>query len=89
MIRENIRRTGAWLVETVFGVMPDSLHDLPEPDRIFIGGGLGGPSNEDTSLLKLACDRLKPRGRIVLIAFCSTHCIPPRPISNPLDGISV
>ncbi|WP_319469014.1 precorrin-6y C5,15-methyltransferase (decarboxylating) subunit CbiE [uncultured Pseudodesulfovibrio sp.] len=69
MIRENIRRTGAWLVETVFGVMPDCLLDLPEPDRVFIGGGLGGPSNEDTSLLKLACDRLKQRGRIV------AHCI--------------
>lgn len=69
MIRENIRRTGAWLVDTVFGSMPECIADLPEPDRIFIGGGLGGPSNEDTGLLEVACDRLKPRGRMV------AHCI--------------
>ncbi|WP_347881055.1 precorrin-6y C5,15-methyltransferase (decarboxylating) subunit CbiE [Pseudodesulfovibrio sp. S3-i] len=69
MIRENIRRTGAWLVDTVLGTMPEILADLPEPDRIFIGGGLGGDSNQDTTLLKVACDRLKPRGRMVV------HCI--------------
>jgi len=69
MIRENIRRTGAWLVDTVLGSMPDALEGLPTPDRIFIGGGLGGPANQDTSLLSIACDRLKPRGRIVI------HCI--------------
>jgi precorrin-6Y C5,15-methyltransferase (decarboxylating) len=66
MIRENIRRTGAWLVETVLGATPDCLHDLPDPDRIFIGGGLGGASNEETSLLQVACERLKPRGRMVI-----------------------
>lgn len=69
MIRENIRRTGAWLVETILGDMPDSLADLPAPDRIFIGGGLGGSSNQDSTLLEVACDRLLPRGRIVI------HCI--------------
>jgi len=69
MIRENIRRTGAWLVDTVLGSMPDCLADLPAPDRIFIGGGLGGPSNQDSSLLAISCERLKPRGRIV------AHCI--------------
>ena len=69
MIRENIRRTGAWLVDTVLGSMPEALADLPDPDRIFIGGGLGGPSNQDTSLLDIACERLKSRGRIV------AHCI--------------
>nr|WP_321513536.1 precorrin-6y C5,15-methyltransferase (decarboxylating) subunit CbiE [uncultured Pseudodesulfovibrio sp.] len=69
MIRENIRRTGAWLVDTVLGPMPESLRGLPEPDRIFIGGGLGGETNHDSSLLTVACDRLKPRGRMVI------HCI--------------
>lgn len=69
MIRENIRRTGAWLVDTILGDMPDALEGLPAPDRIFIGGGLGGPSNRDTSLLETACDQLKPRGKIV------AHCI--------------
>ncbi len=66
MIRENIRRTGAWLVDTVLGSMPDCLPDLPTPDRIFIGGGLGGPANADTSLLEVACERLRERGRIVV-----------------------
>lgn len=69
MIRENIRRTGAWLVDTIQGEMPGCLADLPEPDRIFIGGGLGGPANEGTPLLEEACKRLKPRGRMVV------HCI--------------
>lgn len=69
MIRENIRRTGAWLVDTILGSMPETLTDLPEPDRIFIGGGLGGESNQETSLLEVACKRLKPRGKIVV------HCI--------------
>jgi len=69
MIRENIRRTGAWLVETILGDMPGVLKDLPAPDRVFIGGGLGGESNRDSVLLKTACDRLAARGRIV------AHCI--------------
>ncbi|MDD3313770.1 precorrin-6Y C5,15-methyltransferase (decarboxylating) subunit CbiT, partial [Pseudodesulfovibrio sp.] len=69
MIRENIRRTGAWLVDTVLGTMPGCLEGLPEPDRIFVGGGLGGESNEDTELLRVACERLKPRGHMVV------HCI--------------
>ncbi|WP_239057814.1 precorrin-6y C5,15-methyltransferase (decarboxylating) subunit CbiE [Pseudodesulfovibrio sp. JC047] len=69
MIRENIRRTGAWLVNTVLGELPKALDGLPAPDRIFIGGGLGGPANQKSSLLSIACDRLKPQGRIVI------HCI--------------
>lgn len=69
MIRENIRRTGAWLVDVVLGDMPGALDGLPEPDRIFIGGGLGGESNQDSALLDTACRKLRPRGRIVV------HCI--------------
>ena len=66
MIRENIRRTGAWLVDTVLGSVPECLTDLPDPDRIFIGGGLGGPANEESDLLQIACERLRPRGRMVI-----------------------
>jgi len=69
MIRENIRRTGAWLVDVVLGDMPGSLDGLPEPDRIFIGGGLGGEANQDSVLLDIACRKLAPRGRMVV------HCI--------------
>ncbi|MDO9632774.1 MAG: precorrin-6y C5,15-methyltransferase (decarboxylating) subunit CbiE [Humidesulfovibrio sp.] len=65
MIRENVRRIGAWLVDTVTGEMPDCLVALPDPDRVFIGGGLG----QNTRALAHACLRLKPGGRIVIHAI--------------------
>ncbi|MDY7000606.1 MAG: precorrin-6y C5,15-methyltransferase (decarboxylating) subunit CbiE [Thermodesulfobacteriota bacterium] len=61
-IRENIRRTGAYLVEAVYGTMPKCLDDLPDPDRIFIGGGMGRGGD----VLAEACTRLKPGGRVVV-----------------------
>ncbi len=64
MIRENVRRIGAWLVDTVLGEMPEILNDLPDPDRVFIGGGLGS----DTRPLSAACRRLRPGGRVVIHA---------------------
>jgi precorrin-6Y C5,15-methyltransferase (decarboxylating) len=65
MIRENVRRIGAWLVETVQGEMPDSLAQLPDPDRVFFGGGLG----QDSRSLAYASRRLKPGGRVVVHAI--------------------
>ena len=65
MIRENVRRIGAWLVETVQGEMPESLVELPDPDRVFFGGGLG----QDTRALAHACRRLRPGGRVVVHAI--------------------
>jgi precorrin-6Y C5,15-methyltransferase (decarboxylating) len=62
LIRENIRRTGAYGVEPIHGEMPECLKSLPEPDRIFLGGGVG----RDTGALEEALRRLKPGGRIVL-----------------------
>ncbi|THB65117.1 MAG: precorrin-6y C5,15-methyltransferase (decarboxylating) subunit CbiE [Desulfovibrio sp.] len=64
-IRENARRMGALLVEPVHGTMPACLADLPDPDRIFVGGGLGRSSE----VLEAACDRLVSGGRIVV------HCV--------------
>jgi precorrin-6Y C5,15-methyltransferase (decarboxylating) len=61
-IRENIRRFGALSVDVFYGVMPAALADLPDPDRIFIGGGLG----KDVDVLREACRRLAPGGRIVI-----------------------
>ena len=61
-IRENIRRTGCYHVEAVHGEMPDCLFDLPEPDRIFMGGGAG----KNDKVLMEAARRLRPGGRIVL-----------------------
>ena len=60
-IRENVKRSGAYLVEVVHGTMPRALSDLPDPDRIFLGGGM----SRDGKLLAAACERLKPGGRLV------------------------
>jgi len=62
LIRENIRRTGAYLVEPVCGDMRECLGPLPDPDRIFMGGGLSGGGEA----LEAAVDRVKPGGRLVL-----------------------
>ena len=64
MIRENIRRTGAYPVEIIHGSMPGCLSDLPDPDRVFIGGGLHGDN-----VLATACERLRPGGRLVCNAI--------------------
>ena len=62
VIRENIRRSGAWLVKAVQGVAPEVYTRLPDPDRIFMGGSLGG----GPGALEEACRRLAPGGRIVV-----------------------
>lgn len=62
MLRENVRRMGAYGVQVVHGEMPGCLRALPEPDRIFLGGGLGG----GLEVLREACLRLKPGGKVVL-----------------------
>ncbi len=64
MMLHNIRQTGAYLVEPVHGVMPECLQNLPDPDRIFIGGGVG----KTIDVLKSACERLLPGGILVVNA---------------------
>jgi len=61
-IKQNILRTGAYGVEAVHGEMPGCLESLPDPDRIFIGGGMG----KDNKVLEETIKRLKPAGRLVL-----------------------
>ncbi len=60
-IRENIRRTHAFSVEPVQGDMDEVIPSLPEPDRIFFGGGL----SKDARALAPACARLRPGGILV------------------------
>lgn len=62
LIRENIKRTGAYSVAVIQGEMPGCLESLPDPDRVFIGGGMG----RDNRVLEEACKRLKPGGNLVL-----------------------
>lgn len=64
LLVDNIRRTGALTVVPVSGKAPDVLADLPDPDRVFVGGGLSG----GTDLLGHLADRLRPGGRIVVAA---------------------
>lgn len=61
---QNIRRTGALTVTPVCGEAPDALAGLPDPDRIFVGGGLSGRPE----LLPGLCGRLRPGGRLVINA---------------------
>lgn len=66
MIFDNRRRCGAWQVEIIPAEAPAGLGELPEPDRIFIGGGLGGKTGDAAvSCLAVACNRLRPGGRLV------------------------
>ncbi len=61
-IGENIVRAGAYGVQVINGEMPDCLEDIPDPDRIFIGGGIG----QDNQVLEKAAVRLKPGGILVV-----------------------
>ncbi len=45
-------------IEVVHGEAPGVLHALPEPDRVFVGGG-------GTPALDAVLARLRPRGRVV------------------------
>ncbi len=64
-IRRNVAKFGALIVEAVHGTAPECLEELPDPDKIFIGGGL----STTTELLDTAASRLKPGGRMVI------HCV--------------
>ena len=61
-IRENRQRFGAWCLEVVEAELPDGLSGLPDPDRVFVGGGGAGLPE----ILSAAARRLRPRGRIVV-----------------------
>ena len=60
-IARNATRLGVPGLTVVQGRAPDALHDLPEPDAIFIGGGATRPGVLDTCLAAL-----RPGGRLVV-----------------------
>lgn len=62
LIRQNISRMGAYGVEVIHGEMPECLESLPDPHRVFIGGGIG----KGNSVLEAATKRLKPGGKLVI-----------------------
>ena len=61
-IEQNVANTCKYNVHPVQGEIAASLDNLPDPDRIFIGGGAG----KDISILENSVQRIKPGGRIVL-----------------------
>ena len=60
-IRANIANTGAFAVEVIQDTAPDCFQRLPDPERIFLGGGAG----QGQDLLDAAWSRLRPGGRLV------------------------
>jgi precorrin-6Y C5,15-methyltransferase (decarboxylating) len=64
VIRENIQRFGGHNITVIPTLAPEGLGELPDPSAIFIGGS-GGRLAE---ILEVACQRLKPGGRIVINA---------------------
>ena len=71
LIEENRRRFHAPNLHVVHADLPGCLGELPDPDRVFIGGGLGGDGHTPHAdpLLDAVCRRLPPGGRLVI------HCV--------------
>ncbi|MBL7209105.1 MAG: precorrin-6y C5,15-methyltransferase (decarboxylating) subunit CbiE [Dehalococcoidia bacterium] len=63
-IKENIQKFGRYNIRVIHAAAPEGLGKLPDPSTIFVGGSGG----ELAGILKVACDRLKPGGRIVINA---------------------
>ncbi|MGJ3244781.1 MAG: precorrin-6y C5,15-methyltransferase (decarboxylating) subunit CbiE [Elainellaceae cyanobacterium] len=62
LIQQNIQRFQTKNLVSVHGIAPDILRDLPDPDRIFIGGSSG----KLTSILQTCQSRLAPCGVLVV-----------------------
>jgi len=65
VLRDNLRRMDSRKVILVNGTAPDCLEDLPDPDRVFIGGA-GGNLQE---VLEVVEARLSAGGRVVVNAM--------------------
>ncbi|GAB7025227.1 precorrin-6y C5,15-methyltransferase (decarboxylating) subunit CbiE [Geotalea toluenoxydans] len=63
-IRDNLKKFVARNVTLIEAFAPEGLEDLPDPDRVFIGGS--GGMLED--IIEAVDRRLKPEGQIVLNA---------------------
>jgi precorrin-6B C5,15-methyltransferase / cobalt-precorrin-6B C5,C15-methyltransferase len=61
-IRANARRFGVRRLTVVQAELPAGIDDLPDPDRIFIGGG----GRELPRIIRAAAPRLRPGGVLVV-----------------------
>ena len=64
VLRDNLARFNTRKTIVVAGEAPDCLEDLPDPDRVFIGGAGG----HLMAVLEAVEPRLMPQGRIVINA---------------------
>jgi precorrin-6Y C5,15-methyltransferase (decarboxylating) len=62
MIQDNVQRLGGFGVKALLGEAPGVLQDLPDPDRVFVGGS-GGKLGD---ILEIVKKRLRPGGRVVV-----------------------
>lgn len=80
VIKENRCKFGAWNIEVVNLDLLDAIIDLPTPDCIFLGGGLGiaeeGPDSKAHLILEKICQKLKPNGRLIVncVLLSSLNC---------------
>lgn len=63
-INENLKKFCARNIKLIEAHAPDGLEDLPDPDRVFIGGA-GGKLDE---IIAIISQRLKPDGVVVINA---------------------
>jgi precorrin-6Y C5,15-methyltransferase (decarboxylating) len=63
--RENLRALAVDNVRVIAGRAPDALKELPDPDCVFVGGSKGAIDE----IIRLALERLKPGGRLVVNAI--------------------
>ena len=62
LIRANAERLGVSPAGVVEGRAPEALAELPDPDRVVIGGG----GSERAAVLAAVIERLRPGGRVVI-----------------------
>ena len=62
LIRTNAERLGVTPAGVVEGRAPEALAELPDPDRVVIGGG----GTERAAVLTAVVERLRPGGRVVI-----------------------
>ncbi|HIK45066.1 MAG TPA: precorrin-6y C5,15-methyltransferase (decarboxylating) subunit CbiE [Leptolyngbyaceae cyanobacterium M65_K2018_010] len=69
LIQTNQQRLGNSNLHPVYGTAPQVLENLPDPDRIFIGGSGGAL----TPILQTCAQRLRPQGIIVAAVATLEH----------------
>lgn len=76
-IRKNATRFQVDRLEVVHAVLPDGLDDLPDPDRVFIGGG----GKALKAIIEKSASRLRPEGVMVINLVLMEN------IQNALDAL--